>query len=1068
MRGVHRIQYLLWALICIGSAVAQQFPENTYQDLRWRMIGPFRGGRTRAATGVPSQPNVFYIGQVNGGVWRSTDFGRTWDPIFDGQPTQSIGDIAVAESDPNIIYVATGEGLRRPDLAIGDGVYKTSDGGKTWTNVGLHDGQAIPAIRIDPKDPNRVFAAVLGHPYGPNKERGIFRSTDGGQTWKNILFKDENTGGCDLEIDPSNPNVIYACMWQSRQAPWEDGNEYGGPNGGLFKSTDGGDTWHQLTKGLPTNLVQINVAIAPSQPSRLYAALSTTEKHEYGTSKGTGFYRSDDSGETWAKITDDPRPAEKIGGGDLSVPVVDPKNPDVVYSASIVAHKSTDGGKTWQSWRGAPGGDDYQNLWINPTFPSVILLVSDQGAIVTENAGRTWSSWFNQPTAQLYHAVADNSFPYKVCSGQQESGSVCISSRGNDGSVTVHDWHPVGVIEYGYAAPDPTDTNIVYGAGRNEVSKYHWDTGQIQNITPLPLRDKKYRTERTEPIVFSPLDPRTIYYTANVVFKTTDGGEHWTIISPDLSRPSPGIPPSVGDLAAKDAKAPQQRGAVYSLAPSFKNVNTIWAGSDDGAVWITHDGGKNWTNITPPEVGSWNKVTQIQASHYDDNSAYISVSRFRIDDLHPLIFRTHDGGKTWQQITAGIPENEPVDAVREDPVRKGLLFAGTEKSVWTSFDDGDHWQPLQLNLPHTSMRDLWIKDSDLIVATHGRGFWILDDITPLRQIAADVAKASTYLFAPAPAWRVMRSTWPDTPIPPDEPLAQNPPDGALIDYFLGSAGSGPVVVELLDGSGKVVRRYSSDDKPELTPEELGKQLIPPYWVRPFKPLETSAGMHRLVWDLHYTAPTSATHEYPIMAVPHETPRRPEGVTALPGQYTVRLTVAGKSLTAPLTVKMDPRVKTPPASLQQQFQLMTKLSALLSDSSKAVMQTKAVREQLQKVQANGGAADAAKAFEKKVTELLEGAEAPAGGTPAAGLSDVNEGIYTLYNTVGQADAGPTAAQVSATDALAKQLPGLLQQWQSLVGKDLPALNQQLKGAGSPEVNPEAAPSHDGPGMDQDEG
>ena len=1073
MSGVRRFIVLFFTLFSVGFLLAQQFPESTYQELRWRMIGPFRGGRTRAAVGVPSQPNVFYIGQVNGGVWKTTDYGRTWHPIFDKQPTQSIGDIAVSESDPNVVYVATGEGLRRPDLAIGDGVYKSTDGGKTWTNVGLRDGEAIPAIRIDPKDPNRVYAAVLGHPYGPNKERGIFRSTDGGQTWQNVLFKDENTGGCDLEIDPSNPHVLYAGMWESRQGPWEDGNEYGGTNGGLFKSSDGGSTWTQLKNGLPANMVQVNVAIAPSQPSRLYASLSTTDKHEYGTSKGTAFYRSDDSGASWVKITDDPRPGEKIGGGDLSVPVVDPKNPDVVYVASIVAHKSTDGGKTWQSWRGSPGGDDYQNLWINPNNPQIILLVSDQGAIVTENGGETWGSWFNQPTAQLYHAIADNSFPYKVCSGQQESGSVCISSRGNDGSVTDRDWHPVGVIEYGYAAPDPLDTNLVYGAGRSEVSRYHWDTGQIENITPIPVRDKKYRTERTEPVVFSPIDPHTMYYTANFVFKTTDGGEHWATISPDLSRPDPGVPATVAPLmtgavagggfvpaGARESK--KKQGAVYSLAPSFKNVNTIWAGTDDGAVWITRDGGKNWANITPPDVAGWNKVTQIQASHFDDDTAYISVSRFRIDDLHPLIFRTHDGGKTWQQITSGIAENEPVDTVREDPVRKGLLFAGTEKSVWVSFDDGDHWQSLQLNLPHTSMRDLWMKDSDLIVATHGRGFWILDDITPMRQISAQVAQSPAFLFAPAPAWRVLQNTWPDTPLQPHEPMAENPPAGAVIDYYLGSSASGPVTIEILDAAGKIVRRYSSDDKPELTPDEIQKGLIPPYWLRPFRTTVTSAGMHRLVWDLRYTAPTSATHEYPITAVPHNTPRRPEGVRALPGQYTVRMTAGGKTLTAPLTIKNDPRVKVTAVALQQQLQLVTRLSSLLNDSSQALIQAKAVKEQLQKLQANGAAAEAAKSLEQKLTELLDGSEAPNAGP---GLSDANETVSSLYNTVGQADAAPTAAQAEASETIGKQLPALLQRWQA-IAKEIPALNQQLKGAGQPEINPEAKPSHEDEGMDEE--
>ena len=1074
MRSVRRLPFLFVLCLCVVSVVAQQIPENTYNAMRWRMVGPFRGGRTRAVAGVPSQPNVFYMAQVNGGVWKTTDSGRTWQPIFDSQPTQSVGDIAVADSDPNIIYVASGEGLRRPDLSIGDGIYKTTDGGKSWTHLGLRDGQAIPAIRVDPKDPNRVFAAVLGHPYGPNKERGIYRSTDGGTTWKNVLYKDENTGGCDVEIEPSNPNVVYACMWESREGPWEDGNEYGGTNGGLFKSTDGGDTWHQLTNGLPKNLVQVNVAIAPSQPSRLYASVATDVPTEYGTDKGCGFYRSDDGGENWVKATDDPRPAMKIGGGDLAVPVVDPKNADVVYSASIVTHKSTDGGKTWQSWRGAPGGDDYQNLWINPNNPNIVLLVADQGAIITENGGASWSSWFNQPTAQLYHAIADNSFPYRVCSGQQESGSVCISSRGNAGEITNSDWHPVGVIEYGYAAPDPLDTNIVFGAGRTEVSKYHWDTGQIQNITPVAMRDKNVRAERTEPVIFSPIDPHTMYYTTNFVFKTTDGGERWQTVSPDLGRPNPEVPATVADLMKTSSgggtlpgikTTKMKRGAIYALAPSHKDINTIWAGTDDGAVWITRNGGTNWTNITPPQIAAWNKVTQIDASHFDNDSAYVSVSRFRIDDLTPLIFRTHDGGKTWQQITAGISNSDPVDTVREDPVRKGLLYAGTEKAVYVSFDDGDNWQSLQLNLPHTSMRDLWIKDNDLIVATHGRGFWILDDVTPLRQLSKQLSQEPAHLFEPAPAWRVMRSTWPDTPIPPDEPMAQNPPNGAVIDYYLGSAASGEVTIEILDASGKVIRRYSSADQPDLSEEQIQKGLIPPYWLRPFTKPETSAGMHRFVWDLHYTAPIAAGHEYPISAVPNDTPRRPQGARALAGQYTVRLTANGKTLTAPLQIKMDPRVKATPQQLQQQFQLLVRLSSLVNDSSKAALEAKSITEQLEKLKPTGAVADAVKAFQKKLAAINEGDEA---NPEAPALGPVNEAVSGLYGSVGQVDAAPTAAQAEGANKLAGQLPGVLQKWHSFVANDVPALNQQLKSAGLPTINPDQAPTDQGAGMDQDEG
>ena len=528
------VRLLVSFLILLSASPGwTQVPENTYRELQWRMIGPFRGGRTRAAAGVPTQPNVFYMAPVNGGVWKSDDYGRTWNPIFERESTQSIGAIAVAPSDPNIIYVGSGEGLHRPDLSVGNGIYKSTDAGKTWIHLGLTDSQQIPALAVDPRDPNRVFAAVLGHPYGPSAERGIYRSIDGGQTWQEVISKDENTGGSDVDIDPSNPDVVYASMWEAREGPWEDNNDFNGANGGLFKSTDNGGTWRRLTNGLPKDLAQVYVAIAPSDSHRLYATVATA-------SDKLGVYRSDDAGETWSQITTDTRPAGRIGGGDLPVPKVDPKNPDLVYVASTVTMRSTDGGKTWSGFRGAPGGDDYQNLWINPNNGNIILLVSDQGAIVTVNGGATWSSWYNQPTAQLYHVSTDNGFPYRVCAGQQESGSVCISSRGNDGGVTYRDWHPVGVIEYGYVAPDPLDADLVYGGGRSEVTKYHWSTGQVQNITPIPLRSAKYRTDRTEPLMFSPVDPHVLYFAANVLFKTTDGGNSWKAISKDLTREDPG------------------------------------------------------------------------------------------------------------------------------------------------------------------------------------------------------------------------------------------------------------------------------------------------------------------------------------------------------------------------------------------------------------------------------------------------------------------------------------------------------------------------------------------------
>jgi photosystem II stability/assembly factor-like uncharacterized protein len=1059
-------QKILRLLVCLSvffslaSSSAQQVPENTYQDLRWRMVGPFRGGRTRAATGVPSQPNVFYMGQVNGGVWRSDDYGRTWTPIFDHESTQSIGAIAVAPSNPNIIYVASGEGLHRPDLSVGNGIYKSTDAGKTWTHLGLRDGFQIPALAIDPRDPNKIFAAVLGHPYGPNEERGLFRSTNGGESWQKVIYKDENTGASDVEIDPSNPDVVYASMWEAREGPWEDGNEVNGTGGGLFKSTDAGNTWHPLTNGLPKDLSQIYVAIAPSDPRRLYATIAIS-------SGPLAFYRSDDAGENWSKITDDPRPSGRIGGGDLAVPRVDPKNPDVVYSASTVTMKSTDGGKTWSGFRGAPGGDDYQNLWINPNNPNIILLVSDQGALVTVNGGASWSSWYNQPTAQLYHVAVTSDFPYRVCAGQQESGSVCISSRGNDGAITYREWHPVGVIEYGYVAPDPLDPDIIYGGGRSEVSKFHWSTGDVQNVTPIPLRNPKYRTNRTEPTMFSPLDPHTLYFASNVLFKTTDGGNSWQTISKDLTRENPGIPASVGNLVPKGAD--KQRGVIYALAPSFKNINTLWAGTDDGLIWQTRDGGKNWNDITPKELTPWSKVTQISASHFDDDSAYASVSRFRINDEHPYIYRTHDGGKTWTQITTGLPDFGPVDTVREDPVRKGLLFAGTENSVWVSFDDGDHWQSLQLNLPHTSMRDLWIHNDDLIVATHGRSFWILDDIAPLREASGTLAATDAHLFTPAPAYRIQRDTYTDTPLPPDEPFAANPSDGAIIDYYLRRIASSPVTLEILDAQGKLVRKFSSADKPDVSEGDLKKQLIPLYWPRPFQTLSAGARMHRWVWDLHYPAPDSTRHEYPISAIPGDTPRYPLGPTALPGTYTARLTADGKSYTAPFTVKMDPRVKTSAAGLEKKFHLETRLASLLSQTSQAVLQARSIRDPLQKLsqQATGPVRDSVQAFQNKLAAILG---APAGFlAPPANeitLTRVNGQVAVLYGQVWQVDAEPTVSQSEASAATENDTMDVMKRWDALRTSDLPALNRVLGGANLPEVKIDADPHKEEGGMDEE--
>ncbi|MHB8540788.1 MAG: WD40/YVTN/BNR-like repeat-containing protein [Candidatus Acidiferrales bacterium] len=1027
MIHIRRICLLLLALLTLGALApvvsAQQYPENLYQGMRWRLIGPFRGGRTKAISGVASEPNVFYIAQVDGGVWKSTDYGETWKPIFDAEPTQSIGALEVAPSDPNTIYAGSGEGLQRPDLSVGNGIYKSTDAGKTWTHVGLSNAQQVSELAIDPRDPNRVFVAVFGHPYGPSKQRGIFRTTDGGQTWQKVLSKDEYTGGGSVEIDPSNSNVVYASLWDSVSGPWEDGNEYNGPNSGLYKSTDGGATWNQLTQGMPAGIIQVHTAIAPSQPSRVYAAIA------HG--RVVGIYRSDDAGATWSQATTDRRPTGRIGGGDLPVLRVDPKNADIVYATSTVTWKSIDGGKTWSALKGAPGGDDYQNIWINPNNPHIILLTSDQGAVVSVNGGKTWSSWYNQPTAQFYHVITDNRFPYWVYGGQQESGSIGIASRGNDGEITFREWHPVGVIEYGYVAPDPLNPNIVYGAGRTEVSKFNWVTGQVQNVTPIPVASEKYRADRTQPIIFSPVDPHILYYAANVLFKTINGGQSWQIISPDLTRPKPGIPASLGNMDLKDPQADKHRGAIYSIGPSPKDVNLIWAGTDDGLIWVTHDGGKNWKNVTPPALTPWSKVTQIVASHFDVNTAFASVSRFRIDDMKPYIYRTDDGGKHWQLISDGLPGNQPVNTVREDPVRRNLLFAGTENAVWVSFDAGDHWQSLQLNLSHSSMRDLWIHGSDLVVGTHGRGFWILDDITPLRQITDAVVKSDAYLFQPAPAYRYRRDTNTDTPLPPEVPAGENPPNGAVIDYYLANASSDPVTLEIFDHAGKLVRRYSSADQPPYTLEQQGKtQIIPTYWIRKPRILSSDAGMHRWVWNLHYTAPKSLRYDYPIAAVPHDTPRYPLGPRAVPGVYTVKLTADGRTYSQTVTVKEDPRVHVTPLALGAQFAMERRLASGMDRSYNALQQVKKFREDLKQ---RGGD----EALDKQAASLEGGAGGPGGffggGGGAESFMRMNFEFGQLYAEVDGADAAPTLAQDATARALEAKLAALLAKWKQMQAK-----------------------------------
>jgi photosystem II stability/assembly factor-like uncharacterized protein len=898
------------------------------EGLQWRLLGPHRGGRAISTTGVPGT-STYFFGAVGGGIWKTVNAGGTWVPIFDGQRIASIGALEVAPSDPNILYAGTGEADLRSDITFGDGVYKSDNGGNTWRNVGLRDSRRIARILIHPRNPNLVYAAVLGHAYGPNPERGVFRSRDGGATWQRILFKNNETGAIDLAFEPGNPEVIYAAMWQAKRPPWSTYPPIEGPGGGFYKSTDGGNNWTELTgRGLPSGpLGRIGIAVAPSDPRRVYALI---------TAKDGGLFRSDDSAQSWTRVSAD----QRIRGRSwyFSGITVDPTDPNLVYCPNVSLYVSNNGGRGFSALKGAPGGDDYHYLWIDPTNPSHMALASDQGTVITLDRGKTWSSWYNQPTGQFYHVVADNQVPYNVYGSQQDSGTAGVASRSDYGSITFRDWAPVGGGESGAIAPDPVDPNIIFAGNTNgQLFRFDKRTGASQDISPaaregfgVEINERKYRFTWTSPLVFSPQNPKALYFGSQFVLRTMDGGMSWHPISPDLTGDArkKGIPMEGGPVTVDNAKA-RGYGVVYSIAPSPLKAGQIWAGSDTGLIHLTRDDGKTWADVTPPELKDWSKIGILDASHHDPGTAYAAVDRHRLDDYEPYIYRTHDFGKTWKEITSGISAPAFVNAVREDPVRKGLLYAGTELGVYVSFDDGDHWQPLQLNLPVASVRDLVVKGNDLVVATHGRAFWVLDDVSPLRTLDTKVTSTAAHLFAPAVAMRMRGNQNKDTPLPPETPAGRNPPDGAVFYYSL-PASAQNVVLEILDAAGKLIRRYASDDP--RRPRD-GQVQFPDYWFRPPAPVSTESGLHRWVWDLRYPAPI-ATHNYSMAtAFGEDTAMLPQGPMVVPGKYQIRLTVDGKASVQPLTVAMDPRVKTPPADLQKQFDLGMKIwEALRTEQS----------------------------------------------------------------------------------------------------------------------------------------
>ncbi len=1039
------------ALLCVlafSAAARVQTSPDLFNGLQWRSIGPFRGGRAVAVSGVPGGGSVFYFGAVDGGIWKTSDAGSVWTPIFDGQSAASIGAIEVAPSDPNIIYAGTGESDIRSDLASGDGVYKSSDAGKTWHNVGLKDTRQISRIAVDPGNANVVFVAALGHAYGPNDQRGVFRSNDGGQTWDRVLYINPQTGAADLAISADHPQTLFAAMWDAHRAPWSTYAPLAGPGSGLYRSIDNGATWKQVVgNGFPEgNLGRIGVAIARgTQGHRIYAVVEA----EADRSKA-GLYRSDNGGDSWTRVNSDPRITSR--GWYFNCITADPNDPDVLYVPNVAFYKLSDGGKTLSIVRGAPGGDDYHQVWIDPANSAHMVLGTDQGTTVSLNGGKTWSTWYNQPTAQFYHVITDNEVPYNVYGAQQDSGTAATPSRTDHGQIDLRDWFAVGGSESGYIMPDPRNPNIFYVSGTyGELSRFDRRTMQSQNIAPWPMPggigtaiDKwKYRDPWTPMLAFSPVQANTLFLGTQFVMRTLDGGLHWQAISRDLTRSNAELTNSNEPVSVANAKE-LGYGVVYTIAPSPINGAEIWAGSDTGLIHLTRDSGKKWSDVTPQGLSAWSKISLIEASHFKPGEAYAAVDRHRLDDMRPYLFRTRDFGKTWQPIVNGIPSNAFLRAIREDPKKRGLLFAATEFGVYVSFDDGEKWQSLQLNLPVTSVRDMAVHGNDLVIATHGRAFWILDDITPLRQMDPAAANASTRLYKPARAYRITSDTFPGTPLPPDEPQVKNPRRGAYIDYYLNQPVAGALTLDILDIHGKSVRRYSSQEQPPKPPQSVP---IAPRWFPKPQVLSTAAGMHRFVWDLRYGRSGAD------VAGDNDDPEEEHwvGPLVLPGTYNVKLTAGGEAFTQPLEVMMDPRCRATSAELAAQFRWAQRAFEGMIVARKSLSEVRGLQGQLEKAKSQLGPNQV-----QTLTEIAKAAnkakQIVTGSDPSAdeGLQFASRGLTIALNSLESADRTPPSQVIALYLQAARTLKARLADWTAFKKSTLPLLNRQLRSAGLPAI------------------
>ena len=1002
MRFTKSVRHLLSLTLLASASFAQAatIDPSLFQDLHWRSVGPFRGGRVLAVAGDPNDSRRFYFGSVNGGVWETNDAGRTWVPIFDKANVGSIGALAVAPSNPRVIYVGTGEADMRSDIAQGIGMFRSSDGGKTWTSLGLSDTQQIGRILVDPRNPNVLLVAALGHPYGPNSERGIFRSADGGKHWTKTLFKDDDTGAIDLAFEPGNPRVVYAALWQTRRPPWNVYPPSNGPGSGLYKSTDGGKTWHQVTgHGFPASVARLGIATSPAKPRRVYVLADGDE---------AGLYRSDDRGATWRKVSDDKRITNR--GWYFGEIDANPKNADQLWVNDTIILRSDDGGAHFIPLKGDPTGDDFHSMWIDPRNPDRRILGVDQGALVTVNGGKTWSSWYNQPTGQFYHVTTDNRYPYRIYGSQQDSGAAAVPSRNDsqfDG-INMTDFHEVTAGgESDQIAPDPLDPDIVYG-GR--VDRLDLKSGQTRSVDPTLAFPDNYRGTWTLPLTWGKRE-HALFFANQRIWKTVDGGQTWAAISPDLTRETLTVPPNV-DARTADATSVNgpRRGVVYDLGPSPVQDGLIWAGTDDGLIWRTTDEGVHWQNVTPPQLTPWSKVGTIEPSHFDPKVAYAAIDRHRIEDQGPHILRTRDGGQSWQEIDNGLPNSggpNSVNVVREDPVARGLLYAGTERGLFISFDDGDSWQPLQSGLPTTSVRDITVHANDLVIATHGRGFYVMDDIVPLRSLAVAPANA-TRLYPVATAIRVNEPGFTGTPMPKDEPMAPNPPLGAYFDYVLAAQPATPLTIRILDSRNAVVKTFSSTDP--VKPIDLSKLGVAPEWVIQPSPPAATPGHHRFVWDLHYAGPAAFKDD-----------RSFGGLWAPPGRYTVELDVDGKQLRQPFDIAPDPRISVSQADFDAQFQLARLVEMARVRAHSILKESEGLKGKLKAT--NPGAIE-------QIDAVIGTAPPILGKSDVATLLGVSDRLDTLASAVESADGAPSPDELRGFAALITALDSLEKRWTAL--------------------------------------